>query len=214
MPARNSARGFFLLRFVLCGLLGFFPSQLQAGVSALWGTVINGGPSEYFTSPQAACQRQHDSWAPQAPGPVTVYGTENWRIAGCDWITHMDGGPRSVFPVSVTLDCMDNSSGSWQRVGGYKPMPPGMCVPADEPVASRATCEARKGALPNPLVLDPVIVATGALYEAALDYEDADGRLRIARTYRSSHGYSANYQPSFGAGELWRFNFQWEWRAM
>ncbi|TCJ15239.1 RHS repeat protein [Parasulfuritortus cantonensis] len=61
---------------------------------------------------------------------------------------------------------------------------------------------------------DPVVVSTGALYEQVTDYEDADKKLTIVRTYRSKYGMSpgsfSTYALPFGMGDLWHLNFQWE----
>lgn len=59
-----------------------------------------------------------------------------------------------------------------------------------------------------------IIVSTGSLYEQATDYEDADKRLTISRTYRSMPGSDVGSFPvlpiPFGLGDLWRLNFQWD----
>lgn len=186
------------------------PGLCLAAVSAMWGTAppqANGNFS-YFQTAEAACQYQHDNYSPLTPFlGVKPNRWGVWSVRDCLW-------PSSIGwsnPDIVTLHCVDASgNGSIND----KLVPPGICVPNADPDVSRPVCTYNQGANSNPTEGDPILIATGSLYERVIDYEDTDRRLTISRVYRSRGtarlGASNTYAFPYGLGDLWRLNFQWE----
>jgi RHS repeat-associated protein len=204
----SSYRGLMAMRVVW--IIGIWLCSIgvsDAAVMARWKTVPGpaAGKFKWVASPQEGCQWQHDQLAANAPGPVTANPTKYWYTYQCDWVTPAEGGPIAPLPATVSLGCVDENG----NTSGLNLLPPGVCVSDYERYPPRPACTYNGGSTPNPLVGDPVQVASGALYERAVDYQDADGRLSISRVYRGVYG-SGTYGTPFGAGDLWRFNFQWE----
>jgi RHS repeat-associated protein len=186
---------------------GFFHEAHAS--SAKWGTVpLTNGHLTYFDTAWQACQWQHQGFSPLTPlyAPIPDFGGYWWQGL-CSW----PFSPGWSDPTGIELDCVDaNGNIDYSAVR----VPPGECIGQYEPDVSRSSCTYNEGGTPNPTAGDPVILATGSLFEQVTDYADADGRLSIKRTYRSRAGStSPSYSPyafPFGAGDLWRFSFQWE----
>lgn len=192
----------FLLAFAVCG-------EASAGYKASWGAVPRhpDGSLTGYPSAVAACAATRDRYYPNNPGPVTASPFRgSWDFYQCDWTTHVDGDYPVSFPQGTPLQCRHDGQGSTYSV---KLVYPGVCVPLFDPDTPRPACSYNDGATPNPMVGDPIVLSSGSLYERRVDFEDADRRLTLSRTYRSRWGFDA-HSVQLGAGDLWRFNFQWE----
>lgn len=115
-----------VLLFVLTSVT--FP--LHAAVHAKWRVSVGGGNVEHYQTSQQACQRQHDAWAPENPGPVTAAPYKGSFIHHqCDWLDHTDGPYKlNPLPGTVALYCVDENN---QLASGYQLEPPGICVPSN-----------------------------------------------------------------------------------
>ena len=200
-----------LVFFLLLTLLSVGPSY--AGVSAKWMTPSGGTSKAYFSTAQAACNKQHSVYASNSPGPVTATGGLSAHSRKCDWMTHLEGDyPINPLPSLVLQSCYDENN---NIAAGYSLQEPGICIKTTEYVREQKACSYDNGGRPNPTAGNPIIISSGAKYEYVVDYSDADARMVLARTYRSKISpspkipFPVSVRPH-GLGDLWRFNFQWE----
>jgi|GEM_PF-5644062 len=209
---RTVAGSDFLRPFLLgWGLLLFtFGGVAQAGYAVKWTAHDRSTPpgTSYFVdSPSAACQMEHDAYAPNSGPPSAV--PRSWKTYDCRWVVKPWDAPGTW----TSARCVDETGNVASSVI-VKLVPPGVCVPVAEPQLSRPTCSYNKGASSNPIIGDPVVLSNGSLFESDVDYRDGDGRIWVGRTYRSLYGTTNGsfpvYAPPSGLGDLWRLSFQWE----
>ena len=163
-----------------------------------WSTGVPGSATEYFPTPDLACRRQHQAYNPGATYQPPTYGA--YWVFRCNWIASQSGGPpgsNTILPGSVYLTCPSGYVRS--RASGCRPdsgnEPECDCTELSQPV----------GTLPNPLIGNPVSIATGSKTEYQVDYESADGLFQVARYYRSLQ-HNADRQsttPIPGFGPNW-----------
>ena len=151
---------------------------------AMWWTVQPIGVAVTET-PQEACELQHDAYAPNNPGPITVepfylYGQLMVNSVMCNWCTHLDGQgcPIAPLPTLVNQACYDANG---NRLYFYKLMQPGVCIKDAQP--AQPVCSAG-----NPSVGNPILISDGVKYDRVEDFSTADGLFKIERHYRSFQG--------------------------
>jgi RHS repeat-associated protein len=203
LDSRDTGLGHLQLQGSLLRSLGWLTALIlclastwaRADVVAEWESSPN---DAMFGDPISACEYQQQHFSPNASflGATEV----NWRTYQCQWSYVFD----AALPGIVQLQCVDTSGGNGASLTTL--LPPGSCS-GDPPVSHRMCND---GGNPNPVVGNPIILSTGTLYEHVVDYEDADKRLTISRTYRSRSGLASVNPIPFGLGDLWRLNFQWE----
>ena len=181
------------------------PQAHAASVKAMW---LAAGPKTYHSSPTAACLADKNYYVATAPFYGSFPSTKPYWQWYCQWCVrhHSNECPIGTLPASVLGFCI-NEDGTPNY--SYKVVSPGVC--RDIYSHAKNTCKADNDAQPNPTMANPVVVASGAKIERAIDFATADGLLRIARTYRSEHGRSSREGVSYeGLGVTWRFNFAWD----
>src|SRR5689334_3036331 len=99
----------------LAWFLCLFSISAHAGIHAKWAVALSFQPTEYYSTAQAACQRQHDFYAPTNPGPITAEPVQGHPfIYKCDWKDHTDGPPGTYpiapLPAQVALNCVNDNN--------------------------------------------------------------------------------------------------------
>ncbi|MBI5503767.1 MAG: hypothetical protein HY899_03125, partial [Deltaproteobacteria bacterium] len=138
----------------------------------------------------ASCANSHNS------GPVGVRPSSGWAYQDCIWIT----APGGIWPGGVTYACPS----------GYLKLAVGRCVALDELEENeRPPCREPAGSGASPSTPNPISLLTGSKLLRAVDFETADGLLRVSRSYRSTPAGRAEIvlHEGAGLGSLWRFDF-------
>lgn len=190
----------------LLGLIGLLSCQAiaQSGLpgteptaspTPAWYTV---GTNDPFPTPDAACRAQHQIYNPNATYQAPIY-RHPW-IYACQWLASQFGGPpgsNTVLPTNVSIYCPND----------YYRTRNGQCL-RDHESEPECDCTEETQAIsagPTPMVGNPVSIATGAKVDFETDFETADGKLRVARTYRSRphNPYQHSTTPIPGFGSQW-----------
>ncbi len=167
-------------------------SEPTVAPSATWGTV---GTSETFPTPDAACRKQHEIYNPGATYQPPEFAAPH--AFHCKWLARQFGGPpeaSTVLPATTILYCPNpyhlTRTGICRRLTDTNPECD--CTEDSQPVSLGA----------NPVVGNPVSLATGAKIESELDFQTADGQFGVFRQYRSrQHSLSrisSTSLPGFG----------------
>ncbi len=174
------------------------------GVAAWCTGTCRGGGGTYCTgSATAACQKQFDTCA---TGMSAFMGAgsdgSGWNVAKCQWTTWQHDGPPNgtVLPSNVFYQCLS----------GYVRIADGRCVALEEQNRpERPPCRSPAGSNASPTTPYPINLLNGSKLLTATDFETADGRLQVRRSYRSAGvGKSeAYYGNQAGLGQGWRFDF-------
>ena len=220
----------------VCWCLSPVTASAQAPTyHAGWVATQYVGDVRYFPDPQSACEWEWEYFAPDGElGKAYPYDGE-WYNYQCQWQWY----PGASWPSITSVDCIDqnNNLAPWWVYAVPSGGAGGVVCVEDPPVArdtdsggdneititgppvvapapGGGTCTYNQGANLQPTAGDPIILSTGSLYEHVTDYRDADGRLTIARTYRSITGSGTGPNPTIppwvGLGDLWRLSFQWD----
>jgi RHS repeat-associated protein len=144
-----------------------------------------------WPSPQEACQFQHDVYNPGATmQPATGGRGEYWE---CHWA--LNPNSNTILPALVKAGCPSG----WGFANGA-------CHRSDARDRRDCMCEregASQSAPPAPVAGNPVSLAYGAKVDRETDYETADGRLSVERSYFSlaedSSYFGLTPIPGFGA---------------
>lgn len=191
-----------ILTVILAGGLAFTSSPSQAqGASEGWCTTVGAGMSACFTSPGAACQAQHQAYAPNVQFyGYTDYGN-SWTSKLCQWKT----GSGIPNPTLVQFRCANTFS--WKR------RPPGRCVSIYEDYPANS-CNANNGGsgASFPSTPNPVDILTGSKTLRKVDFETADGALRLSRNYASIpfSGVTSGLIDIPKGAANWYFDFEFE----
>lgn len=172
-------------------------------LTPVWQTADLSGGDHYYSSPDEACEAQKAFFVPTHSGPAYAVLPEGGGFAmyRCKW-----GNVPGPAASSVFLECMmpdGNINASAKKV--Y----PGVCTHGREVTHPVNACGYDNGTKLNPPVGNPVLVRDGSAYQAVEDFATADGRLKVARTYRSLLGIIANLPGSASLGFPWRFGHEW-----
>ena len=159
-----------------------------------WCTVVVGGTFDCFSTPHAACVRQHDSFgATGAMRAETSFG--EWYFRKCQWQPVIG----DIGPTTVQFMCSD----------GYAKTLGGFCEKVgDNFQVRKRQCSASQAETPHPISL-----LGGAKRFFSNDFTSADGGLSLSRTFvsRSYGGIDANQTVELPSGLAnWRFDFQYE----
>ncbi|MBL0915132.1 MAG: hypothetical protein IBJ13_06365, partial [Sphingopyxis sp.] len=171
------------------------PGTTPSGPGApLWQTSVQGGDPERFSTPDAACRRQHQSFNPNATYQSPKYDDYNTYI--CRWDRSAPGA-NTILAAWVNLVCP----------AGYSLNRNGECWTTndDEPECD-CTEESRYVASgPSPIAGNPISIATGSKIEYQNDFETADGMFGVERRYRSlQHQIGRqSHTPLPGFGPNW-----------
>jgi hypothetical protein len=137
-----------------------------------WRALTGVGTYEFFADPESACLRMKEIYAPRSEWVGIVWG---FPSAGCRWNTAIG----ESYPIGTRYYC---ASGWTMRAAGH-------CVIENETMYPRDPSPACAVNDPfhvtNPSAGNPVEIATGRKFQLEIDYETADGLLRVARNYSS-----------------------------
>lgn len=149
-----------------------------------------GGTSGTFSSPEAACQAQHDNDNPGATLQPPSYG--GGRTANCNW--QLNENSNTELPGSAVESCPS----------GWLNADPGVCMRPDYASDSRAqcaVCNAARAGSPKPELPHPIALNYAAAVERETDYANADGRFTVDREYYSlGEDYTNVSSPTSIAG--------------
>lgn len=147
----------------------------------------------------SACQRQFEVFA--AAGRTFtgfVAYRDKWYFKKCAWGPW--GGPAPTLII-------------WECASGYTRSPSRTCVPDARYYAARGqSCAVNFGATPTPGTGRPIDLLTGAKTFDEVDFETADGALRLSRHFHSLRGSGAGtglITDPLGAGN-WSLGFALE----
>jgi RHS repeat-associated protein len=189
-----------MIRFVLAAIVSFLlntPSYGQAfdpppiPVAVEWSTVISDGPSQSFPDPALACQRQRESFNPNATDETPVRA--NFAAYYCKW-----SGGSTILPGTVTIVCPSGTSPS-----GFS-----LCLPSPEAVVERPGCDTAcsgQSSPPNPQVGNPISLETSSKVMSEHDYSTEDGLFSVQRHYRSR----GRGRLTMAAEEVPGFGYTW-----
>jgi RHS repeat-associated protein len=170
------------------------PPPIPPGV--IWTGNFPGDPGGW-PGPDEACDAQRLFYNPGAiPLPATYDGG---RFAACNWLTHSGSG--TILPAIAVAYCP----------APFILVDPGFCGGTNRPREARPQCDCVDGAAPpggspSPTVGNPIALNHGAKVDAETDYESADGRFVVERTYYSvgeDYPYIASPTPIPGFGGRW-----------
>jgi RHS repeat-associated protein len=163
--------------------------------TALWHTVVGAGTSEGFSTPDAACRRQHEVYNPNATYEAPDY--DNPFKYGCNWDRSAPGA-NTIIAGWVNLECPSGWSRSRNAEG------PQCFLARDDDGECDCTESAQPVSnTPTPLAGNPISVLTGAKFQSESDYASADGLFGVDRHYRSRQhrgggGWSTSAVQGFG----------------
>jgi RHS repeat-associated protein len=148
------------------------------GPAPQWGTALGIQPGEYFSTPDAACRRQHQYYNPGAPYQSPVY--ISYRGYACRW-DMTSPNASTIFPSVVELTC--------DIFPGFGLTRDGRCVSGgvgirDDDCEKECGVEGPSHPM-QPKVGNPVTLGNGAKVERIDDYVTADGLFGVTRQYRS-----------------------------
>ncbi|NOT39068.1 MAG: RHS repeat protein [Alphaproteobacteria bacterium] len=114
-----------------------------------------------------ACKRQHAVYAPTAIFYGTAPLNTKWYVRVCRW----SSGIGIILPTNVTMKCTNTA---------LKPDGPWGCAlpPQDD-------CDKNKQGTPTGSTPNPIDLVSGTKRFRAVDFETADGALRLVRSYSS-----------------------------
>ncbi|MEQ1868294.1 MAG: hypothetical protein ABL996_27065, partial [Micropepsaceae bacterium] len=142
-------------------------AALPSGIKG-WCTVVAPGTEECgFVSALQACKRQHAVYAPTAIFYGTAPLNTKWYVRVCRW----SSGIGIILPTNVTMKCTNTA---------LKPDGPWGCAlpPQDD-------CDKNKQGTPTGSTPNPIDLVSGTKRFRAVDFETADGALRLVRSYSS-----------------------------
>ncbi|RLQ85271.1 RHS repeat-associated core domain-containing protein [Notoacmeibacter ruber] len=198
------------LLFIALTFVCVAPHSASAAGTGVRGWGWNGS---YYATAKEACYAQW-KWAGMDNGRSRFIGaldrTDTPFYKRCEWTRYQylcgqEGGSGScgtVIPVSVHYSC----------AYGYVRKFPYACVKEADYRPERPVCRIANGGRLNPVVGNPIILSTGTKYHSVTDFASSDGKLVIARTYRSNplgRNKSARNLP-LGLARGWQFNFAME----
>ena len=172
-------------------------TQPTVGPPALWVVSIPYN-AEYFSSPNAACQRQHQYFNPGAPYQSPVY--VNFALYGCRW-DMTSPLASTILPSTVYLSC--------DMTPGYSLSKDGRCVSGAERSGDCGCPDpgmAGPAAIPQPTVGNPISLNFGGKIQTESDYITADGLFGVSRSYRN---IPRNAKTLFSPTEIAGFGQHW-----
>lgn len=164
-----------------------------------WCTVLPAGQKACFSSPYAACERQHQAYGL----PAAFKGEEDSGYIysrNCKWpVLDPNGAPYvNSGPAQVYFECAP----------GYVRVPPGFCKLETEDFTNcSSSCAA-----PVPTTPNPVNLLSGGKQFAVDDFRTAEGGLALSRRFTSVSygGWGARLVNVPQALANWTFDFQYE----
>jgi RHS repeat-associated protein len=157
----------------------------------LWSGNYPGDP-ETWSSPEEACQAQHDYYNPNATLLMPNYA--GGQFAHCNW--QLNANSNTILPALASEHCPT----------GWNLSDPGACLAPNYASESRAQCNCKfapPGGTPMPAVGDPIALNYSALVENETDYAAAESRFAVERDYYSlgedyTNTLSPTAMPGFG----------------